>query len=81
MRPILPSPVVAPRGTLASISGLILEFIDESIHAGHLWNRVHSEHSELTYDDFIDALTLLYSISAIEYDSPSNSITRVNHAT
>lgn len=79
---ILPGKHIRPDRSLIVIGGEILQELAQPRTVSELWDQVRAgrksrmESSQLTYDWFILALTLLYGMSAIRFDDNRLSIER-----
>lgn len=79
---ILPGKHIRSDRSLIVIGGEILQELAEPRTVSELWDLVRAgrksraESSQLTYDWFVLALTLLFGMSAIRYDGDRLSIER-----
>lgn len=70
---ILPSKNLSEERALLTVGGKIISQLDRELSVSELWYRMKTlyrfEKHTLTFDWFISALVMLYTISAVELES------------
>jgi hypothetical protein len=78
---ILPAKHLPQERSLAGIGADVLAQLDEGRTVSELWERVRAGRAStappLSYDWFILALTMLYALSAVDFDDNIVSMRRV----
>jgi hypothetical protein len=65
---ILPTKTCSLSNSLLGFGTVILEVLTSPTTVTSLWEKIHNEEQQITFEKFILTLDLLYLLSVIEFD-------------
>jgi hypothetical protein len=65
---ILPSKTCSLSNSLLGFGTVVLESLDSPTTVNSLWEKIHDEDPQITFEKFILTLDLLYLLSVIEFE-------------
>jgi hypothetical protein len=65
---ILPTKTCSLSNSLLGFGTVVLEYLNSPTTVTSLWEKIHSEDQQITFEKFILTLDLLYLLSVIEFD-------------